>query len=167
MERPKRQRERFMTGRPFTRAQYLAIKFVFRRACEDIGPLHVIAEHTRVDPARLSQYCNADRPEFPPADVMMDVDALSGGDRCLRALAEIRGFELVRDEKGVAIEGMARHVGSVGKESGELISEMCEALADGKVTPNEAERIETAAEDVKDNVVRLQDDCRRIRAGER
>jgi DNA-binding transcriptional regulator YdaS (Cro superfamily) len=156
-----------MTGRPYTRAQYLSIKFAFRRACEDIGSLQVIAEHTRVDPSRLSQYCNAERPEFPPTDVMMDVDALSGGQRCLRALAEINGFALVRDEKGIAVEDMARHVGSVGKESGELISEMCTAIADGKVTPNEASRIETAAEDVKDNIVRLQDDCRRIRAGER
>lgn len=156
-----------MTGRPLARKDYLAIKSAFRRACEDIGPLHVIAEHTRVDQGRLSQYGNAERPEFPPVDVMMDVDALSGGQRCLRALAEVYGFELVRDEKGIAIENMARHVGAVGKESGELLSEMCNALADGKVTSNEAARIEGAAEDVKDNIIRLQDDCRRIRAGER
>jgi hypothetical protein len=153
-----------MTGRPFTRADYLAVKFAFRMACEDIGPLHVISSHTRVDPAMLSRYCSADRPEFPPVDVMMDVDALSGGDRCLRALADLRKFSLSRDEKGIAIESMTRHIGAVGVESGELISEMCNAIADGKVTPREAEAVERRVEDVKDNLQLLASDMRRIRA---
>lgn len=154
-----------MTGRPYTRADYLALKSAFRRACEDAGPLSSIAEYTRVDPALLSRYGNPDRPEFPPVDVMMDVDALSGGDRCLRAWADLRGCELVREERGVQTEDITRHIGAVGIESGELISEMCNAAADGKVTPREAEAIERRAEDVKDNITLLQGDCRRIRAG--
>lgn len=154
-----------MTARPYTRADYLAIKSAFRRACEDAGPLATIAEYTRVDPALLSRYGNPDRPEFPPVDVMMDIDALSGGDRCLRALAEIRGYELIREERGVKIEDMNRHIGAVGVETGELISEMCNAVADNKVTPREAEAIERRAEDVKNNITLLQNDCRRIRAG--
>ncbi len=151
-------------NRPYSRADYLALKAAFRRACEDAGTLQHVAEFTRVDQARLSRYGNPDSPEFPPIDVMLDIDALSGGDRCLKAWALLRGFELNRTEKGIAVEAMSRHVGAVGKESGELISEMCEALADGKVTPNEAERIERNAQDVIDNVVNLQADCRRIRA---
>lgn len=151
-------------GRPFRREDYLAIKSAVRRACEDAGPLHSIAVHTRVDPARLSMYGNPERQEFIPLDVAMDLDALSGGDRILRAWAEARGFDLMRDERGVAVEDMHRHVGAVGKETGELISEMCTAVADGKVSPVEASRIEAEAEQVIDNVRLLQGDMRRVRA---
>lgn len=154
-----------MTGRPYTRADYLAIKSATRRACEDAGPLHEIAANTRADTAALSRYGNPERGEFIPLDIAMDLDALSGGDRMLRAWAELRGYELVRDEKGIATEDMTRHIGSVGMEAGELISEMCQAAADGKITPREAEAVERRAEDVIDNVRLLQADMRRVRAG--
>nr|WP_299805879.1 phage regulatory CII family protein [Tardiphaga sp.] len=133
----------------------------------EAGTLADLARRTRIDASRISKAGNPNESEFLPIDVAMDLDALAGDDRILRAWAELRGFDLVKDERGVAVESMARHVGSVGKESGELISEMCSAIADCKVTPAEATRIEAAAEDVKDNVLRLQDDCRRIRSGER
>lgn len=153
-----------MTGRPYNRADYLAIKSATRRACEDAGPLHEIASCTRSDPSQLSRYGNPEKPEFIPLDVAMDLDALSGGDRLLRAWAELRGYELMRDEKGVAIEDMNRHIGAVGVETGELISEMCNAIADQVITPREAEAIERRAEDVLDNVALLKADMRRIRA---
>jgi hypothetical protein len=153
-----------MNSRPYNRADYLAIKSATRRACEDAGPLHSIADCTRSDPSQLSRYGNPEKPEFIPLDVAMDLDALSGGDRLLRAWAELRGYELVRDEKGVAIEDMNRHIGAVGVETGELISEMCNAIADQVITPREAEAIERRAEDVLDNVALLKADMRRIRA---
>jgi hypothetical protein len=156
-----------VNGRPYKNSDYLALKAATRRALMEAGTLADVSRRTRLDPSRLSKCGNPNESEFLPIDVAMDLDALAGDDRVLRAWAELRGYELVKDERGVAVEDMARHVGSVGKESGELISEMCSAIADGKVTPGEALRIETAAEDVKDNIVRLQDDCRRIRAGGR
>lgn len=153
-----------MNERPYRNSDYLALKAATRRATIEAGTLADVAKRTRIDATRISKAGNPNENEFLPLDVAMDLDALAGDDRILRAWAELRGYDLVKDEKGVAIEDMARHVGSVGKESGELISEMCSAVADGKVTPAEASRIENAAEDVKDNIVRLQDDCRRIRA---
>ncbi len=136
----------------------------FTGPCEDAGPLHEIAAGTRADPALLSRYGNPDRPEYIPIDIAMDLDAMSGGDRILRAWAEMRGYRLERDEKGVATENMTRHVGAVGRESGELIKEMCDAVSDGTVTPAEAARIENEAEHVVDEIQNLQRDCRTIRA---
>jgi hypothetical protein len=153
-----------MTGRPYTRADYLAIKSATRRACEDAGPLHEIAANTRADKSQLSRYGNPDQAEFIPLDIAMDLDALSGGDRILRAWAELRGYDLVRDERGVRVEDMTRHIGAVGVEAGELISEMCNAAADGKITPREAEAVERRADDVIDNVTLLKADMRRVRA---
>lgn len=154
-----------MNDRPYRHADYLSLKAATRRATMEAGKLADLAKRTRIDPSRISKAGNPNEAEFLPIDVAMDLDALAGDDRILRAWAELRGFELVKDERNIAIENMARHIGAVGKESGELISEMCSAVADGRVSPAEASRIETAAEDVKDNVVRLQEDCRRIRAG--
>lgn len=155
-----------MNGRPYSLADYLAIKFATRRTFDDAGSMTNVAANTRADIAQLSRYGNPERPEFIPIDIAMDADALGGGDRILRAWAEMRGYALVKDDRGVRVEDMTRHIGAVGVESGELISEMCNALADNKVTPREAEAIERRAEDVKDNLVLLQADMRRIRAGE-
>src|SRR5690242_10095752 len=119
-----------MSVRPYRGDQYLALKSAFHRSCEDCGSLASIAEYTRVDPALLSRYGNPDRTEFPPIDVCLDVDALSGGDRLLRAWAELRGYALQRDERGVEVEDMNRHIGEVGRESGQLIAEMCDAISD-------------------------------------
>lgn len=152
-------------SRPYRNEDYLAIKAATRRATKEAGKLADVADRTRIDASRISKAGNPNEAEFLPIDVAMDLDALAGDDRILRAWAEMRGYDLHKIERGVAVENMARHIGAVGKESGELISEMCEAVADGKVTPAEALRIEEAAEDVRDNVTRLQADCRRIRAG--
>ncbi len=154
-----------MNNRPYRNEDYLALKAATRRATQEAGTLAHVAERTRLDASRISKCGNPNEHEFLPIDVAMDLDALAGDDRILRAWAEMRGYDLRKIERGVAVEDMARHVGAVGKESGELISEMCIAVADGKVTPAEALRIEEAAEDVRDNVTRLQADCRRIRAG--
>jgi hypothetical protein len=154
-----------VNSRPYRNEDYLALKAATRRATKEAGTLADVAEHTRIDASRISKAGNPNEHEFLPIDVAMDLDALAGDDRILRAWAEMRGYDLHKIERGVAVENMSRHIGAVGKESGELISEMCEAVADGKVTPAEALRIEQAAEDVRDNVLRLQADCRRIRAG--
>ena len=155
-----------VNSRPFSRADYLAIKSATRRTYEDAGKLQAVADCTRVDITLLSRYGNPERAEFIPLDVAMDADALGGGDRLLRTWAELRGYKLVRDERGVKVEDMNRHIGAVGVGSGELISEMCNALADNTISPREAEAIERRAENVKDNIDLLQADCRRIRAGE-
>lgn len=152
------------TGRPFTRADYLAIKSATRRACEDAGPLHQIADSTRADPAALSRYGNPERPEFIPLDIAMDLDALSGGDRILKAWAELRGFDLVKNERGVAVECTFRHIANVGRAAGDLQGTMCEAVSDGKVTPLEAARIERAATNLDDATDLLAADMRRIQA---
>lgn len=148
--------------RPFSRADYLAIKTATRRSCEDAAPLHQIAEYTRCDQAQLSRYGNAERPEFIPLDIAMDLDTLSGGDRILRAWAHLRGYELVRDERGIAVEDMRQHASSILKEAGEAIHAMGAVV--GKATPNSAAACERELEDLADVIDLAKADCRRIRA---
>ena len=151
-----------MMTRPFSRADYLAIKTATRRSCEDASPLHQIAEYTRCDQAQLSRYGNAERSEFIPLDIAMDLDTLSGGDRILRAWAKLRGYELIRDEKGIAVEDMRHHAASILKETGEAIQAMGDVV--GRSTPAAAAVCERELEDASDAIELAQADCRRIRA---
>lgn len=153
-----------MTGRPYTRADYLAIKSATRRACDDAGPLHEIAACTRADKSQLSRYGNPDQPEFIPLDIAMDLDALSGGDRVLRAWAELRGYELIREEKGVAVENPVQHAGCIGKEAGEVLVAISEVMR--KPTPTNAAKAERELQDLKDVTDLAEADMRRIRAGD-
>lgn len=154
-----------MNGRPFTRADYLAIKSATRRACEDAGPLHQIADSTRADPASLSRYGNADRPEFIPIDVAMDVDALSGGDRILRAWAEARGYALVREDKGVATESPMHDAAAILREAGEAVSALADVVK--RPTPVTAAKAERELADLGDVVDLAEANARRIQAGAR
>jgi hypothetical protein len=153
-----------VNGHGYSRADLLALKTAFRMACEDVGSLDALAKATGCDKSQLSRYGSIEQSIFPPIHICMMVDKISGGDRCLKAIAHLAGYRLERDERAVKVECMTRHIGAVGQESGELISEMCIAVSDGKVTPTEAERIEREAQSVIDNAQLLQADCRRIRA---
>lgn len=152
--------------RPFTRADYNAIKTATQFAIDDVGTLAQVAEHTRVGVTRLSEYANRDHPFFIPLDVAMDLDTLSGGARILKAYAAALGYDLVLNEKGVRVECTLRHIGEVGKASGNLHAAMCDAASDGKITPTEAERIERKATILDDATDLLRGDMRRIRAVE-
>jgi hypothetical protein len=129
-------------ARLFTAGDYTSLKTAIRLCYADIGALKSIVGYLRVkSTSLLSDYANREKPEFPPLDVAMDLDALSGGDRILKQWAEVRGYRLMREEKGVAIENMMRHVGAIGQAFGALHAATCEALADGQVTPAEASNI--------------------------
>ena len=149
-------------GRPFTRADYLAIKSATRRACEDAGPLHQIAESTRVDAPILSRYGNPDESVFIPLDVAMDLDALSGGDRLLRAWATLRGYDLTRDDKGVAIECPMQDAAALLKEAGEAVSALADVVK--RPTPRTAAQAERELAELGDVVELAEANARRIQA---
>lgn len=152
-----------MNGRPYSRADYLAIKSATRRACEDAGPLHEISTSTRCDPAALSRYGNPERAEFLPLDVAMDLDALSGGDRLLRQWAELRGYDLARDEKGVAVEAPYHHASEICRETGEALSALADVVGP-KPKPSAAEHAEHEITDAIDVLEHARSDMRRLRA---
>lgn len=154
-----------MTSRPFQRADYAAIKLATHAACEDAKPLHRFCANTRpnMDPGSMSRYGSLENPSFIPLDVAMDLDAVSGGDRILKAWAKIRGYDLVKDELNVAIESLESHIGSVGKEVGDVISGACEAIAARRpITPARAKTLLKEVRESEDAHERLADDLVRI-----
>ena len=153
--------------KPFSDAQY-AFKAAVRRAVQMAGGCNAAAAMTRVDAARLSRYGNLDSPEFAPIDVCFDLDAAAGAPICLRALADVYGYEIApRDAGRASVSDLASAAGEVAKESGDLISQAIEASADGKLTPNEARRLHDEAAELGDKVVRLQNIVRPAMGGNR
>jgi hypothetical protein len=140
----------------FTDTQY-AFKAAVRRAVKMAGGPNAAAEMVRSPASRLSEYGNHDRPVFAPVDVCFDLDKAAGDHVILRAWAELLGFDLVPrnvDAASVAAD-LAHAAGHVAKESGELISAAIEAASDGKLTPNEARRLDEEAADVEAKVINI------------
>jgi len=151
--------------KPFTDAQY-AFKAAVRRCVQMAGGCNAAAQVTRVDAARLSRYGNLDSPEFAPIDVCLELDVAAGAPICLRALADVSGFELTpRNVDAATAIDLAHAAGQVAKESGDLVSAAIEAGADGKLSPNEARRLHDEAADLGDKVVRLQNIVRPAMGG--
>jgi hypothetical protein len=151
------------TGRPFTRADYLAIKAATRRACEDVGPLNQVAGYTRVDAPILSRYGNPEESVFIPLDVAMDLDALSGGARILKAYAAAFGYELVhREEKGVAVECPMQHAASIADETGDVLVSLAGVMR--KPSPNNAAKAQQEIIEARDVLDLAEADMRRIQA---
>ncbi|MGD9766803.1 MAG: hypothetical protein AB7U62_04095 [Pseudolabrys sp.] len=151
------------SGRPFTRADYLALKAATRRACEAAGPLATISTQTRVDAALLSRYGNPDVETFAPIDVAMDLDALAGGDHLLRAWAELRGYKLSRSDQHAAdeAEAIVRHLAPVAKELSDVLGELANITAE---TPAAAARVEKEVAEAEDVLRKLTRACRAVRA---
>jgi hypothetical protein len=141
----------------FTDTQY-AFKAAVRRAVKMAGGPNAAAEMVRSPASRLSEYGNHDRPVFAPIDVCFDLDRVAGDHVILRAWAELVGFDLVpRAVDDASIAGdLARAAGDLARETGEVISFSIEAEADGKLTPNEARRLQPEVADVKEKVIRME-----------
>lgn len=149
--------------RPFTRADRNAIKTAFRMACEDIGTLAQVADITRVNITRLSNYGNREHSDFPPIDIAMDVDAASGGHRILKAFAAALGCDVVaKDDPRVAVECPMQDAAAIMKEAGEAMSALAEVVK--RPCPNNAKQAERELIELGDVVELAEANARRIQA---
>jgi hypothetical protein len=154
-----------MTDRPFTRADYLALKAATRYALESAGTLAEVAARTRVDPAQLSRYGNPENSQFVPLDVAMDLDHLAGAPVILRAYAERMGFELVPHEARVEKPaGLAEQIARVGGEAGDVLRVLADTYQEG-VTPARARVIDEQASEAIDALNDVREDARQVIAG--
>jgi hypothetical protein len=150
-------------SRPFTRADYLAIKAATRRACEEAGPLKEIAAATRVDAPQLSRYGNVEEPSFVPVDVAMDVDRLAGKPTILAAYAQVCGFALVPHELHAHACRLFDHVAEIARDMSAVVAELAEQKPE---TPARARAIEDKTAAAIDALGALQADCHRVVAGD-
>lgn len=132
-----------MSARIFTSPDYAAIKNAVRRALRQAGGgLRELAGMTRLSAAQLSRFGDLNSDQWVPLDVALDLDSLAGEPVITRALAELLGYDLVPARAVVAQGRLMEHLAGLARESGDVLSGISDALADGQLTPNELAKIE-------------------------
>ena len=122
-------------------AQERAVKVAFLLLVEQLGGLDAAATVAGKKRSALQEYGSLHHPDrFPPADVVMRLEALAGEPLVTAALARAAGFGLAMD--GAAGDGCEiAALGQMVRAAGELSGEAFEAAADARVDDAEGARI--------------------------
>lgn len=124
-------------GRAHPAAAYLALKAAVRRLTKGCGGQEAAAQVTRVDFQRIGRYGRPHEAQHAPVDVIADLEADSGEPMVTRVLADLQGYVLVPKPGARAVPVGIEHLGQVGREAGDVIAGLSDALADGEVTAGE------------------------------
>jgi hypothetical protein len=154
--------ERFLPKRDYDRLADATHRLVNHEKVG--GPSRAASEYTRSDPARLSRYGSRHERMRAPVDIIADLEAAAGEPVVTTILADLQGFHLVpKCGAGQSVD-FTRHLGAVAKETGEAVSALAVAIADGEVTPQEAQDCIAEAEDAQRRLACLIDDLKGIAA---
>lgn len=125
---------------------------------EAVGGVEAAAEFCRAGKSQLSDYGNANVATFMPSDVIADLEALVPEPAVTRMLARAAGCELLRLPEACSAGGpWAGFVAELAKEMGELVSGVCQDLADDNdLSPQEASRRLSDAADLVRVAVNLE-----------
>lgn len=127
--------------RRYATSFYFGVKALVRRLVEANGGYEMAASLTRVDKARLSHYANVNRQEHIPIDVLADLQEASGDYSVLRFLANQAGFDLVARPSGQPVNTLADGISDLSRRAADVVGAMAQAVADGMVSPEEAEDV--------------------------
>lgn len=130
-----------MTGaRKRPEADYLRLKASVRRLQRDVGGLEAAAIVAGRSTATHGRYQHPDDPSFMPLDVVLDLQSETGTVPVLDTLADLHGFLLVRKPPADADPEWVARLGQLGKEAGEAISKLSQALTQGGTITAEESR---------------------------
>ncbi|WEK04539.1 MAG: hypothetical protein P0Y65_20580 [Candidatus Devosia phytovorans] len=130
-----------MTDRRHRADFYRALKTDFGLLVDEIGTQSQAAELTRVDQQALSSYENRNRPEFAPIDVVADLLDKAGTTHVVRMLADVIGAIVVPLPRNTGPMVVVEGAGQMAQALGKAMVAIGTALADGKITAEEAEII--------------------------
>jgi len=132
-----------MKARQFPASVYSGLKATLRAmVSQSFGGQKVAAAATRVEQGMISDYCSTNdehAEKHVPADVLLDLMAASGDTRVLRYLCEQVNCLLVPLPTGGTGE-IGDRMGRSAKEFGDVLVRISEAMADGVMSPAEAEQ---------------------------
>lgn len=147
-----------MNERQLPRSEYLALKAAFRGLVTMAGGPNRAATITRGNASLLSRYGAPQEDMFAPADVVADLEAEVGEPVVTRVLAEMSGQHLVPKCKAGVSSDFLRHLGAIGKETGDVVSALSVAMADGGMSQDEAKACLTEARELaRKNACLIQD----------
>lgn len=130
------------------------------RLIKAVGGVAPASEFCGKSEAQLSKYSRANYAESMPISVVEDLEAVShdipGHPHVTRYLANRAGYVLFKKPEILATGAdLLRLVAEQSKESGEIASALCNALADGKLESHEIADIRTEVADLIRNAVSM------------
>ncbi|HQF30277.1 MAG TPA: hypothetical protein PLJ34_02420 [Hyphomicrobiales bacterium] len=162
-------RKDFQSPRPTHERDILALKGAFRQLVIAAGGQESAASITRVSQSQISRAGSTNEMETLPAlDVIADLEMDTGRPIVTQALARLTGHEVVALPPAGETSPAAwmAHLGRLIAEAGDVETALVAALADGRVTPDEAQRLDREADEVIEALVRFKRDARRVARGE-
>lgn len=127
--------------RPSTDRERLELKGVVRHALDQAG-VRAFALATRVEPGKLSEYADPNRPDrHMPIDVALDLDKDLKAPTVVAMLAELLGYELVQAETLPSRDVDGRDTATIAKETGDVVQKLAAALADFRIDSHERREI--------------------------
>jgi len=128
-----------MSARFHPKWLYEALKASTRKLVRGAGGQESAASITRLDGPRLSRCGNPSEAMYLPIDVVADLESDCGDPMVTKVLAQATGHLLVPAPKAGKGENWVERLGTLSKETGEIVSRICEALADdGEVSAKES-----------------------------
>ena len=135
-------------------AQYLLIK--------RLGGVKYACLASGVSNGQMGNYYNLDHPAIMPLQVITVLEAEAGLPFVTEAMAEVNGYRVSSPDPGGNDADDATHVADVFRcnnailgKVGSLVTAVAEALADGKLTPNELAHISRQTAPVRELLSQL------------
>ncbi|WCK12367.1 hypothetical protein G6L41_008795 [Agrobacterium tumefaciens] len=123
------------TVRPTSQEERRDLKATVGRLLRQVGASNV-AKESRVGEAHLSRYASPREKEFMPLDVLADVERMAGYPLVTEYMANLSGFDLVRNESEADAPDM-EDVSRLADTKGKLLSALITSFLDGKIDNHE------------------------------
>lgn len=128
--------------RPSNEHERNLLKSATRRALNQVGTADAFSQETRVQAPALSKYAaNHEHSSFIPIDVALDLDRAAGTPAILTEFAALQGYGLVASSGKSRAQPCVSMIGPIIRTTGDVSAVTLDALADGKLTPNERNAI--------------------------
>jgi hypothetical protein len=145
-----------MNMRQLPSREYAAVKAAWRELVDLCGGPNQATKYTRVAASLLSRYGAAHEEMFAPIDVVMDLEAQVGEPVVTRVLADIAGQSLVTKPEARPATDFVKHLGEVGHDTGDVLSNFSAAIADGKVDEKEASALLVKVREAEESLAELE-----------
>lgn len=131
-----------MKSRPTSDHDRQRLKAATGRSIDRAGGGTSLAGQTRVEMAALSKYRSPhEETAYIPIDVALDTDMTAGAPIILSAMASILGYSITPVDGPTRTKVTHEMVGSLIRETGEVSAAVLDAMADGRLSPNERNAI--------------------------
>lgn len=118
--------------RRLSRDAYLALKGATRKLVESTGGLRFAAEITGFPMSKISEAQQASTMDRSMRiDHVLELEMATSDPVVTRELARLQGLVLIEPPRFDSDDIFVRHLGAVGKECGEAISKVAEAIGNG------------------------------------